>query len=63
MWDCQVHAHTVKGLKDFFWFLKGVGKRPNGPLLPIGAGGGQVVLDSQRQADPSCLHYKNAPDV
>ena len=30
-------------------FLKGVGKRPNGPRLPIGAGGGQVVLDSQPQ--------------
>ena len=34
------------GFKYFRWFLKDMGKRPNGPRLPIGAEGGQVVLDS-----------------
>ena len=30
-------------------FSKGEGKSPDGPRLPIGVGGGQVVLDSQLQ--------------
>ena len=45
----QFHAYTHKDPKNFCWFLKGVGKRPDGPRLPIGVGGGQVVLDSQLQ--------------
>ena len=37
------------GFKYFRWFLKDMGKRPNGPRLPIDAEGGQVVLDSLLQ--------------
>ena len=37
------------GFKYFRWFLKDMGKRPNGARLPIGAEGGQVVLDSLLQ--------------
>ena len=37
------------GFRYFGWFLKGAGKRPNGSRLPIGVGGGQVVLDSHVQ--------------
>ena len=45
----RAHAHTLKGLRNFCWFLKGAKKRPYGPRLPIGAGGGQVVLYSKVQ--------------
>ena len=41
-------------------FSKGEGKSPDGPRLPICAGGGQVLLDSQRQADPSRLQDQDA---
>ena len=44
-------------------FSKGEGKSPDGPRLPIGVGGGQVVLDSQRQADPSRLQGQDAPAI
>ena len=50
------------GFKYFRWFLKDMGKRPNGPRLPIGAEGGQVVLDSLLQP-PLGLQDQNAPAV
>ena len=46
----------------FSGFSKGVGKRPNGPRLPIGAVGGQVVLDSLLQT-PLGLEDQDAPAV
>ena len=51
--EFQIHADTSKGLSNFCCFLNAVGKRPSGPRFPLFAGGGQVVLYSQLQADPS----------
>ena len=50
------------GFKYFRWFLKDMGKRPNGPRLPIDAEGGQVVLDSLLQT-PLGLQDQDAPAV
>ena len=50
------------GRRHFSWSLKGVGKRPNGPRLPIGAVGGQVVLNSKLQT-PLDLQDQDAPAV
>ena len=50
------------GFRYFRWFLKDMGKRPNGPRLPIGAEGGQVVLDSLLQT-PLGLQDQDAPAV
>ena len=50
------------GFKYFRWFLKDMGKRPNGPRLPIGAEGGQVVLDSLLQT-PLGLRDQDAAAV
>ena len=50
------------GSKYFRWFLKDMGKRPNGPRLPIGGVGGQVVLDSLLQT-PLGLQDQDAPAV
>ena len=50
------------GFKYFRWFLKDMGNSPNGPRLPIGAEGGQVVLDSLLQ-NPLGLQDQDAPAV
>ena len=50
------------GFKYFRWLLKEMGKRPNGPRLPIDAEGGQVVLDSLLQT-PLGLQNQDATAV
>ena len=50
------------GCKYFRWFFKDMGKRPNGPRLPIDAEGGQGVLDSLLQT-PLGLEDQDAPAV
>ena len=55
----QFHAYTHKDPKNFCWFLNDVG-RGQMVLAPIGAGGGQVVLDAQLQ-NPLGLQGQDAP--
>ena len=53
---------SVNGLQIFPLILKDMGKRPNGPRLPIDVEGGQVVLDSLLQT-PLGLQDQDAPAV